>query len=440
VTIIVWEKSKELAVFTLHPFMVVVVLTTMRGHGHHLMIQVCLVVVYVLTLLPTGRTSSLDPTAVSPYKLPVSLRDVLSMPFYGTTKPFDPHFLLYHHTRYVKGCFTHLQPQNYSYSTIVPFLYNFDLLVTSCGIDWQDPKEIRSSTVCLYETNRRNIHIQDYLSDVYIHPEIIYVHVRAWKPALDLLLERILPNFSKEKRYVILHTGSEDLSIDYAVHGQRILKSKVVLRWVLEQNSHPVIASHPKVLQLPIGFCARELMDETGKELDQAMQHTLHNAPATLRRLAANAETVPFSERQERIFVCFHTGFTHRAKLMHYAKHNCTVCDICEHGALTHLQLWMKYTEYKYILAPLGNGVDCFRNFEIILLGAIPVMPYFEGTKGYVDAGLQVITFQHEKEINADSIRQWSMKFNRSTDRHLVTRQYWNERAFQWHGELPPFL
>jgi hypothetical protein len=42
--------------------------------------------------------------------------------------------------------------------------------------------------------------------------------------------------------------------------------------------------------------------------------------------------------------------------------------------------MWHRYGEYRYILSPWGNGRDCGRSWEIMLMGAVPVIDYFPGT------------------------------------------------------------
>ena len=46
---------------------------------------------------------------------------------------------------------------------------------------------------------------------------------------------------------------------------------------------------------------------------------------------------------------------------------------------------WKKMIEYKYVISPLGNGLDCHRTWEAIILGCIPIVkksgldPMYEG-------------------------------------------------------------
>lgn len=410
-------------------------------------------------------------SGTAPFQLPSQFR-THAIPL-DTNRGFDPNFLLYHHTRYVKGCFTNMKA-DYPYFRVVPFVFNFDILITTCSIDWNNLGEITPSP-CVYVTNRREQNISKHLSHLQIHPDITYVHVRSWGPSLEYFRHNVLPKFEQEGKVLILHTGSEDHSVYYAAQGKRFLDSPSIIRWVTEQNRDPLITAHPKVLQYPVGFCAREIINEAALELNEAMQKTgpaltlasLENNKKSLRRSLVTKSTkserdkdadslasvhytdhwdtlrrlseqaLPLEKRLNRVFFCFHTSYPNRERLMNYAKHNCTICDVCEKGWLDHLDLWMTYAKYKFVVAPHGNGADCSRNFEIILLGSIPVMEYFEGTNGYLAAGIKLIPFQSEWEIHERNLTTWSKQFTTPTDRKLVTRQYWNQQAFEWKGPVP---
>ncbi len=361
---------------------------------------------------------------------------------------FDPNLLLYHHTRYNKGCFSTMK-SDYQYSHIVPFVYNFDTLVTNCNIDWLKRLENATGHACIYNTNRRTHQMTRFLHDLHIHPDITYVHVRSWQPSLTLFIKELLPSYEQQGKFLIVHTGSEDYSTSYETYGKRILESKYVLRWVIEQTIDPEISRQRKVIQMPIGLCVRELISPIGEQLcdvarRSVFQSTTSEANATKGGVSTPItpqsqhpmDALPFKQRLDRIFICFHEAYDNRHHIAEYGRTNCTVCDVCN-TSMNHHDLWMTYTQYKYVVAPYGNGVDCFRNTEIILFGSIPVIQYFEGAKGYADAGMKVVYFHDVNELNAENVKKWSTMFDSSSSRELVTRAYWNRRAFQWTQRLP---
>ena len=99
-----------------------------------------------------------------------------------------------------------------------------------------------------------------------------------------------------------------------------------------------------------------------------------------------------WSQRIDRVLFCFHDGGEERSRWVAWASHNCTICDYCN-GSLPLRELWYHYTQYRYVFSPYGNGFDCFRTSEIILLGAIPVFHYFPGALAYEQTGTNGRTF-----------------------------------------------
>ena len=80
-----------------------------------------------------------------------------------------------------------------------------------------------------------------------------------------------------------------------------------------------------------------------------------------------------------------HTNPTHRRQVYNYFKDKSWVtkkpCDIPlgEYQKSAHFNKIDKYYEniynHKYVISPLGNGVDCGRVWQSIYLGAIPIVP-----------------------------------------------------------------
>ena len=97
---------------------------------------------------------------------------------------------------------------------------------------------------------------------------------------------------------------------------------------------------------------------------------------------------------------------------------------------MEHIDLWMEYTKYKYIMSPHGNGPDCFRSWEIMLLGAIPLIEYFEGANGYLQGNLTAILVHKPQELTAANISVWNKLYDSGTPPERLTRKYWNDRAF----------
>lgn len=51
----------------------------------------------------------------------------------------------------------------------------------------------------------------------------------------------------------------------------------------------------------------------------------------------------------------------------------CSDCHILE-GRLTRPEIWREYSRHRFVLSPAGQGLDCHRTWEAMLLGAIPIV------------------------------------------------------------------
>jgi len=169
-----------------------------------------------------------------------------------------------------------------------------------------------------------------------------------------------------------------------------------------------------KVTYMPVGICTKDAADEGG---------------AVLRNAIATQE--PFHNRSDRVFFCFHRGYPHRQRFLDWAYNNCTTCDHCNatHGMSQH-DLWTSYGKYKFIFSPYGTGKDCGRTFEIMLLGAIPILDIseFPGALAYEQGNLTAIYINHETEINPGNISAWARRYTRSSEPYKLSHRYWADR------------
>jgi hypothetical protein len=159
---------------------------------------------------------------------------------------------------------------------------------------------------------------------------------------------------------------------------------------------------------------------------------------STLRKLKESMQNVTkWTERKNKIFFCYHSEDTPTNANRHYytkfALNNCSFCDVCNTstGALPHAELWQAYGQYKFVFSPHGNGFDCFRSWEILLMGAIPVIQYFPGAVGYAQGNLSTVLIRETSDINQNNMTSWLDTIHNGNERHKLSRFYWNKRLFK---------
>jgi hypothetical protein len=144
-------------------------------------------------------------------------------------------------------------------------------------------------------------------------------------------------------------------------------------------------------------------------------------------------QPLAWSARRDRVLLCW-TERGNRVKFSSWAKDNCSYCDICNrsiHASYNHYDLWQEYRRYKFVLSPFGNGPDCFRTSEILLMGAIPIIEFFEGAYAYRDAGFKTIHIHKPEDLNEANFSRWQQEMTSGNDNITgLTREYWNRKAF----------
>jgi hypothetical protein len=393
--------------------------------------------------------------------------------------PYHPYSLEFHMTRYYGGCYSQAQDQHHD-NLIVPFIRNFQLLITTCGINWAAGNNGAGGT-CVYKWDENDpmqiAHYQRF-NITYNHKELKRIHVHSDRLHQKFFMDFILPLLETraaitKERYII-HTGGGD-SPPFPDYGAILQASLAVEKYIVEQNQFEEINAMSKVVLAPIGICSRE-NNFYGKEL-RVILHASSHANETLpvipgnhshhyhhhhhqnvsesqnRRLSHEnssttpdqryymkrllqavqaAKSSPWENRLNKIFFCFSASYAKRKEVLTYIKSTEGLLEFCDHceGELTHIDLWTKYTQYKFVFAPWGNGPDCFRNWEILLLGAIPVIQYFPGAYGYVNAGLSVILVRNNTELNRENLTKWTQEYTKPNPLEKLSGEYWTKYLF----------
>ena len=85
---------------------------------------------------------------------------------------------------------------------------------------------------------------------------------------------------------------------------------------------------------------------------------------------------------------------------------------------------------YAHTINVIGMGADCYRTFEILLMGSVPVVPMWEGARDFLDAGLPLFLFEKTGDITIDSLNNftsiWGPVMSNFTElRRRLSFDYW---------------
>jgi hypothetical protein len=74
------------------------------------------------------------------------------------------------------------------------------------------------------------------------------------------------------------------------------------------------------------------------------------------------------------------------------------------------------FANTKFVISPVGAGIDCFRTWEALVMGAVPIVTNSTLWPLYVDMPVMVIN-DWNKDISIDSLMEFEMRLNRELDR-----------------------
>jgi hypothetical protein len=238
--------------------------------------------------------------------------------------------------------------------------------------------------------------------------ESIYIHTTA----LDRFSVEMLPLI--EVPFVLV-SGDTDMivPIDCQNATERLLASPKLINWYA-QNC--VKTDHPKLKQLPIGMDFHTLA-RSGHAWGP--RQSIEQQESTVK----NMKTWDI-EKKSICYANFHFLMTTRfaydrrdaisripRKLVMY-----------EPKPLPRLQSWINMIQCKYVISPHGNGLDCHRTWEAIILGCIPIVKTSPLDSMY--KGLPVLIVNDWSDITQELLDSF-VPDNSALD--ILTLDYWNK-------------
>jgi hypothetical protein len=253
----------------------------------------------------------------------------------------------------------------------------------------------------------------------------------------DLVWIRLiaLPQFLREglprigAKFALL-TGDEDWSIPGSFRGSsELLDSDKLVFW-FSQNIDSG-ARHPKLQVLPIGLDYHTISNgprwgheqATPAEQEAELEVLRSQMPPTEERLLKAHADFHFNKRKDQVWG------DDRDSVQRLLEGNPSV--VFQAKKLKRIELWREKTRYAFVVSPHGNGLDCHRTWESLVLGNIVIVkrssldPLYEG--------LPVVIVEDWREISEQNLRKWQAEhagaFGRPEVTERLTNHYWIERA-----------
>ena len=254
-------------------------------------------------------------------------------------------------------------------------------------------------------------------------------------------LEHLFPRIAGP---IVLVTGDADYAPVRSHAG--LLEHPKVLHW-FTQNCD-VDYRHPHLTRIPIGIDNpryTKLEKRIGFAIDMALGKGPLDPTATRndmgeqdRLLAIAAGLAPVRERALKVLCTFHMNQKlvpnfdqipdrREAYALLRRDPNCNFVE----RRLAQEDCWRAHARFAFELSPRGKGLDCFRTWECLALGAIPIVKSGTLDPLYLDEALPVVMVESFREVAAANLVRWrdahADKFGPALMRKL-SNDYWVER------------
>jgi hypothetical protein len=246
--------------------------------------------------------------------------------------------------------------------------------------------------------------------------------------ALPQFLEEVLPRI--QARFALV-TGDEDWSMPSDFDRARdIIDNEYVACW-FTQNFDGSDRSG-KVFPIPIGIDFHTISNRRRR-----WGHSM----ATPREQEQEVEVLratmqPNASRLLRVHADFHFNMRDRAlggETRHSVETILRKNPLVEfqRDKIPRLKLWREKSRYAFVVSPHGNGLDCHRTWESLVLNNIVIVKRSSLDSLY--EGLPVVIVDQWTEITDVNLRRWHAQygtvFSEPGVQERLTNQYWIERV-----------
>ena len=215
---------------------------------------------------------------------------------------------------------------------------------------------------------------------------------------LNFFFTQVHPQISNH--YLLITHNSDFSSPGNYAH---MLDNPKLIAWFAV---NPDLTSHPKLFAIPIGL--------TNRYLPAGDIHTLNSLLTHILTINKN--------------ILLYVNFSHTNKDRVAIKQLFIDKPFCHHSEN---KSWASYltdmAQSKFVLSPNGNGLDCHRTWEILLMGSIPVVKKSSLDSLYED--LPVLIVNNWQEVTEELLTQKYPEIIQKTyNRKKLYAAYWLDK------------
>ena len=243
-------------------------------------------------------------------------------------------------------------------------------------------------------------------------------------------IQEILPILQSQ---IVLVTGCDTISSNVSGY-KNIINSPNILHWYLQNYALDPNLTKKRVTCLPLGIDYHKLdPDAPGNGFDMGLPSSAGNQHITLQTIR---DTIPpLSSRPPIAYGNFHLNMDTflrdpQAKRRYHAREEALdvlksqQCCYFETHQIPRNEVWRQHRYFAFELSPHGNGLDCHRTWEALILKTIPIVKRSSIDPLY--KGLPVVIVNNWSEVNTKSLKYWQKKYKNVFDDDIPAIMYSN--------------
>lgn len=268
---------------------------------------------------------------------------------------------------------------------------------------------LKSCSFYKYNVYTTGCNNDDYINEYIVNYDTLYVA----NSNIGVFANNLLP---KLKAKIILVSGDDDdwIPNSFPEASKQIIESPNIIHW-FAQNC---VIEHSKVSHLPIGLDYHTIHE---KNTFWGQKKTPIEQENEIMELLKTSK--PFYDRSSRIYSTFHFFLNRGDRQEAYDNIPKDLIDY-EEKEIPRLQSHTKQINYTFVASPFGNGLDCHRTWEALVLGCIPIIKSSGLNRIFED--LPVLIVNEWKDITLELLNKTITEFRSKTFNYeKLTLQYW---------------
>jgi hypothetical protein len=225
----------------------------------------------------------------------------------------------------------------------------------------------------------------------------------------DFVKEFFEKKYHRIQKPFIVITHNSDYSTKES--WRKYLDLPLVVKWYAKNK----VFDHPKLEGIPIGILNRRFLNET---------------EAINRERALNVYSYsirPLSERKFNVYVNFALGRedAFRSKVFRIGRLLSSSLVVPARTLVSVDQYFEQLSDSRFALSPRGSGLDCYRTWESIYVGTIPIVE--TSNIDHLLDGFPVLVLESWDHLNDEAVKSWDL-FNEQAS---ISLKIWMSHWYQ---------